>query len=150
MELIDDGAGGVISVRPRLRDHLSARVHAQRIDRRLAAGASPDESVTVALRGRLLTGPRSRRTLACGIEHAIAAVTDDAAFAFVDRASVRRSLSELYELRDRLDSDPLPSPTGMARTRLLLTDGASPLFNRDTSVGLQDTLRAVLAGFDPR
>jgi hypothetical protein len=151
VELIWDGAGGVVAVRPRLRDRIGVRLHAERIDRRLALDGSPEESIENALRGRALTDPQTRRRLASGIERAIAHATDGAVHLLpVDRDRVRRALPELVELRDRLDSDSLPSARGMARARLLLTDGTGPLYNRDTSLELRDTIRVVLDGFAQR
>jgi hypothetical protein len=152
MELIDDGEGGIVATRARLRDRVVARLYADRIDRRLARGGSPEGSIAAALRGRVLTDPRTRRRLASGIDHAIAVATDDHAQfpspVVVDRAAVREALPQLHELRVRIDSDPLPTVRAMARAHLLLTDGAGPLYNRDTAVGLRDTVEVVLSAFD--
>lgn len=49
MELIEDGVGGVVATRPRLRDRVIARVYADRIDRGLARGDSPEGSIAAAL-----------------------------------------------------------------------------------------------------
>lgn len=92
--------------------------------------------------------------MADGIDRAIAIATDDrtrlGSAVVVDRAAVRAALPQLHELRIRIDSDPLPTARAMARARLLLTDGAGPLYNRDTAVGQRDTIDVVLSAFDTR
>ena len=73
MLLIDDGAGGVVGVRAGLRDYLRIHLTADRIDRDLAEGASPDATVASALRAQELTSMQSRRDLASGLQRALAA-----------------------------------------------------------------------------
>ena len=54
MLLLEDGAGGALATFPRLRDRIAARVRADHLDARLAAGASPDASPSLALRAQTL------------------------------------------------------------------------------------------------
>ena len=53
-------------------DRLWARLRAFRLDSDLAAGASPEASVALALRAQLLTRTRYRRGLAAGADRVLA------------------------------------------------------------------------------
>jgi hypothetical protein len=151
MELVEDDTGGFVAVRPRLRDHIAAHLHADRIDRKLADGGLPEDSVAAALRGRTLTGPRARRRLACGLDRAIATASGRRTpFSVLDSAQIQRALTELSELRARLDRDTVPSARGMARARLLLVDGTGPLYNPNAARDVRDSVRAVLDAFAAR
>src|ERR1700730_5334283 len=52
----------------RLWDRLMVRVRAYRLDSELAAGASPDATVPLALRARMLVQMRTRRGMARGAQ----------------------------------------------------------------------------------
>lgn len=151
MELLEDKTAGLVAVRPRLRDRIASRLHADRIDRHLADGGSPEESVAAALRGRALTGPRARRRLACGLDRAIAmASAPPASLRVIDGSQIRRALPELCELRALLDLETVPSAGGMARARLLLIDGTGPMYNPNAPRDLRESVLAVLDAFARR
>jgi hypothetical protein len=156
MLLIDDGNGGVISVRARVHDHIVARLHAGRIDRDLASGASPDASAASALRARALTTTRTRRGLAYGLQRGIAAATMPAAAAVtgapLNRAGVLAASADLAELRRRLLANGPVGVRGVAQTQLLLTTGTGPLHNRRCVEHLATSVRRAidaLAVLDP-
>jgi hypothetical protein len=151
MEVLVIGPAGMVTHRVRLRDRVAATLHADSIDRRLADGGSPEADVAAAVRSRSLTGPRQRRLLACGIERAIdgAQRGTPRPFAHWDRVQVLDALAEMYALRDLLDADGVPPASGIARARELLTDPRGPLFDRASAHTLRESLRAVLATFDP-
>lgn len=150
VELLVDSPRGLIAWHVRLRDRASTLLHSRSIDERLAEGVAPEENVGCALRARELTGSRMRHHLAAGFDRAIASIarTRTSPFAIVDRRQVLGALPELHALRARLDSASMPSAQGVARARLLLTDGRGPLYNSATDRDLREALRTVLDAFD--
>ena len=152
MLLIDDGHGGVVAARPRLRDHLSARLHADRLDRELAGGASPDTSVPRALRARALTSACTRQYLALGLRRATANATTPAVAsiraAAANRERIRAAATDLERLRYRLLAGAPVSVRGMARTQVLLTDGSGPLHNVVNPEPLAASIRRVIDALD--
>jgi hypothetical protein len=152
MLLIDDGAGGVIGVRAGLRDYLRIHLTADRIDRDLAEGASPDATVASALRAQELTSMQSRRDLASGLQRALAAAIASGyarlAGAPLARDGVLAAAAEIGELSRRLLADGPVSVRGVAETRLLLTNGAGPLHNRRSQERLAATVRRAIRDLD--
>jgi hypothetical protein len=133
MMLIEDRDGNLTAVRPRLRNRLSAHVHADRIDRELAAGRSPETNLPTALRAAFLTGTRSRYVLALGLERALQTVLRDTpgrAGSMVNRAGVEAAAADLARLAHLLLEDGPVQVAGVAQTRILLTDGGGPLHSR--------------------
>ena len=150
VELLVESPRGLIAWHVRLRDRVRTWLHSRSIDERLAQGVAPEENVECALRAYELTGSRMRHHLAGGFERAIASITRArvSPFAILDRRQVLGALPELHALRARLDSAAMPSAQGVARARLLLTDGRGPLYNSATERDLRDALRTVLDAFD--
>ena len=68
MLLLEDREGGVFGVNPRIRDRIGAKLHADRLDRALAAGDSPDSTTLLALRSQVLSSTPKRNELAAGLE----------------------------------------------------------------------------------
>lgn len=152
MLLIDDGAGGVVGVRARLRDYLRRHLTAGRIDRDLADGASPDASVVSALRAQELTSMQTRRDLASGLQRALAGAIASGyarpAGAPLCRDGIFASAAEIGELSRRLLAEGPVSVRGVAETRLLLTNGAGPLHNRRSQERLAATVRRAIRDLD--
>jgi hypothetical protein len=89
------------------------------LDRRLAAGEEPSSSVGLTLRARRLIAPRERRVLARSLR------------TFVARSPSRHvegARGELLDLADRLDRFGPVDVQGVAKVRVLLTDGGGPLY----------------------
>lgn len=148
MLLIEDGNGGVVGVRVRGRDRIAARLHADRIDRELAGGASAEASVRLAVRARSLTGRRSRRALAEGLRRVMAqaAAPSVASVALLplNRAAVRAASPDLVELRGCLLADGPVAVRGVAQTKVLLTVGSGPLRGRGAGDDVASVVRRAI------
>jgi hypothetical protein len=132
--LLDDLAQCVAMRTATPVQRIAARIRATRLDRDLAAGASPDSSPLLALRAQALVRPSMRRALARRVQQLL----DDAAHeeptrVVSARVPVRRErilpvADALRLLIDRLLT-PGPVPArGVAVVHDLLTDGAGPLY----------------------
>jgi hypothetical protein len=144
MLLLMDKAGCPVASQARPWDRLMVRVRGFRLDQDLAAGASPDGSVELALRARLLVRPRHRRELARSMgrllspaqrsPHGHLAVP-------VCRDRVRECEDELGELIGRLQATrPVPA-RGVAKAGLLLADASGPLYRRSSPGDLRAMVR---------
>jgi hypothetical protein len=128
----DHGIETATAAPARLLSRAHARLRAWRLDHDLIGGADPRSSPVLAARAAQLTGIRSRERLATRLEDALdtsgrpprmpsAAIQpprlelEEARLALTEVMAVLRSGGPVY-------------CQGMARLRLLLTDGASPLY----------------------
>lgn len=141
----------VISAPRRARTRLWARLHASRLDRALAAGASPDSSAALSLRAGELISAGARARLARSIHKLL----DDARRSslprgpvVVCRRKVRAAKRTLEKLADRLCRDPVDA-RGVAQIRLLLTERSGPLYDRPAADDLEPALRAAMAALEP-
>lgn len=128
--------------------HLRARLFAGRYDRQIEDGVSPVPDSPLALHGARLISARERDELA----HALRLIVHDADFAAghshsrvpVRSVAVHHSAEVIGAVYDRL-ADPFPvRARGMARLRILLSDGCGPLY-RSGQGTLIAALRGVLA-----
>jgi hypothetical protein len=131
--LLDDG-GCPIAATAHAWDRLLVRWRSFRLDRDLADGALPDATMELALRARTLVGMPTRRGLARSVRHMLAVSTRPPSPGYppvpVCRDRVRACSAEFEELIRRLLA-PWPVPAqGVAKARLLLTDGGGPLYRR--------------------
>ena len=138
-------------VRP--RDRLLVRLHAFRLDRDLAAGASPDATVPLALRAQTLVAMPARRGLARTAQRLLAAAAPGPASGHlpvpVCRDRVRACSEELGALiRGLLAAGPV-SARGVAQARALLADGASPIYHRASRDDLRARLLAAAEALSP-
>ncbi|MBV9594259.1 MAG: hypothetical protein JO147_10780 [Actinobacteria bacterium] len=151
MLLFEARRGSVVEIRPRLRDRIWARVHADRIDHELASGASPDTDLGRALRAQRLCRSGARRELAVGIERTVAQSRCNRSSARgagpFNRAAVSAAADELIELRDRLLADRIVSAHGLAQVRQLLTEPAGPLY-RSGGSDLALVARSLIASLE--
>ena len=132
-----------------LRDRIHARVRTTSLDHQLAAGASPESSVPIALHAARLYRPKERRSLAASLrEVAGAARGARRTRAPINRESVQLARAELETLAGRLESDGPIDVRGIARVRMLLGDGTGPLYGRTTPRLLQRELVSVLFACD--
>jgi hypothetical protein len=133
-------------------DRLRAHLRAAALDRELAAGASPDSSVALAVHAEHLHAEGQRSLLARSLRR-VGAAPDTAPahrlWAPLDREAVRRTRAELEALADRLASSEPLAVRGVARVRTLLSDGAGPLYQESDPARLRHELAATLASMDP-
>lgn len=136
-----------------ITDRALARVFGGRLDRRLAAGRSPESARLLAARAQDLVSPATRQTLADDWEY----VLDRAKHApapTMGRMALHRDWivaaeAEVREMAACLRR-PLPvAATGVAAASVLLTDGAGPLYNPRAHPGLREALRLASAQLDP-
>jgi hypothetical protein len=119
-----DGAT-VLVRRVRMADRVAARLHANALDRRLAAGASPDSSVRLMLHAQRLLRRRDHRRMARCIRLIVRTAEHPPlvrAGPVLVREQVLEAAAELERLAERLDAGPV-EVRGIAITRLLLTEG---------------------------
>ena len=134
--------GSVVVARPRLRDRVAAHWDAGRLDRALADGVPPETSAALALRAHRLTEPDRRWSMA-GILRRIVREAEAnrrprPGRVSPNRAAVRAACDALSRLADTLD-DPGPvAAHGVAQAWLLMTDGASPLYDARSPVPLSE------------
>ncbi|MGH2874284.1 MAG: hypothetical protein ACRDL5_17715 [Solirubrobacteraceae bacterium] len=133
---------------------LRTRMHAWRLDVALAGGASPDASAALSLRARELIGRRARSQLAGEIERLLIDACRPAPPRRLCVVPCRDQLLDaeptLRELSARLrDAGPIDA-SGVARIRLLLRDGAGPIYNRARAGELQRMVDAALEATEPR
>jgi hypothetical protein len=134
-----------------LRQRLSLRLRARKLDRALADGAAPDSSEQLARRARALIRADTRNEIAASLlqlTRGDGRSPSSRVVAVPARAEdVRRGLERLaYRL---LEPAPV-APRGVALTQELLTDGAGPLFWTESVDDLGARLRTVLEALEPR
>jgi hypothetical protein len=137
--------------RARLRDRLLTRLRASSLDAELAAGASPESSITLSLRAGLLCRPSYRRLLCQGVTRVVAAAERPASSlrkAPVNRDAVHGARAELEAVAERLGAVRPVDVHGVARISGLLTDGTGPLYQASPAGRLRDELRAALEAMD--
>jgi hypothetical protein len=138
--------------RVRWWDRLLVRARASALDHELAAGASPESSLPLAVHAGRLCEPAQRRLLACSLTRIVAA--SDAPMgcrmkAPICRPEVRQARAELAALAGRLSGSGPVDVHGVARVRTLLADGAGPLYQSGPPERLRHELAAVLTALDP-
>jgi hypothetical protein len=138
--------------RVRLWERLVARLRSATLDRELAAGASPDSRVALAVHAEHLHAGRQRSLLARSLRR-VGAVPDTAADRRLrtplDREAIRCARAELEALAARLASSEPLDVRGVARVRTLLSDGTGPLYRESDPTRLRRELTATLASMDP-
>jgi hypothetical protein len=152
--LLLDQAGCPIATTARPWDRLLVRLRGFRLDSDLAAGASPDASVALALRAQMLVRARSRRCLARSARRVLATALQPPAARRppvpVCRDRVRDCAEEFAELiRRLLAAGPVPA-RGVAQARILLADASGPLYRRasadDLRARVRDAADTLIAG----
>jgi hypothetical protein len=139
--------------RPWLWDPALTRIRGTPLDRRLAAGASPESGRLIALRARALVVPARRQRLASDWDRLVRIAREPPATA-AKRVPLRRDRivgaeADIRELQRALRaSAPVPA-RGVAIASTLLSDGAGPLYNRDAGVDLRTAVQAAIQHLDP-
>jgi hypothetical protein len=121
------------TVKLRLRVYLTRAA----LDRQIAAGRPYRSTAALALRASQLTELRTRRQIARSLrnvlEYADYRVTHRGiSSVVVEPAAVRAARHAILGLAERLERPEAVSPVGVARAQQMLTDGLSPLFNRNS------------------
>jgi hypothetical protein len=135
-------------------ERLLARVHGGRLDHALAAGASPEASAELALRGQCLVRPSERRALARSVLRLLAEAYRPAPRLFrsgspIRRDQVREAADELQSLVDHLLAPVPVSARGVAHVTVLLSDGSGPLYHPTRSVDLRSHVLQAINALDP-
>ncbi|HEX2808910.1 MAG TPA: hypothetical protein VHN80_22320 [Kineosporiaceae bacterium] len=152
--LLGDLDDAVIAKEATRREWLAARLLAARLDRSLADGASPESSVLLALRAQYLVRPRTRRTLATTLQRILIESVrpprrSTSPLPLCARQRVVAVEREFQELIGRL-SAPCPVPAcGVAKVRVLLTEGSGPLYRVGQSTDLRSTVLAAVGALEP-
>lgn len=128
---------------------LNARIFAARYDHALEAGEIPLPGTALALHCVRLASAEEREQLARALRLVLADATAEAGGwghprVPVRREAVRHAAGLIEELIDRLEEAHGTRVRGMARLRMLLSDGRGPLY-RSGSGSLVAALRGVLA-----
>jgi hypothetical protein len=145
MLVLLEEAGSPVAAAAHPWDLLLAHWHGFRLDSDLAAGASPDASVPLALRAQMLVRPRYRYELARSADRVLAAAMQGAYFGRprvpVCRDRVRDCSQEFGELIRRLRATgPVPA-RGVAKVGVLLADAGGPLYHRANAEDLRARVR---------
>jgi hypothetical protein len=138
----------------RIRARVLARAGAWWLDQALAGGVCPDASATLSLRAHRLIGPATRHALAAELRDVIGRArrppTPLDNGVRLCAVEVLRSRDAIGDLADRLDGWEPVEPAGVARVRLLLRDGAGPLYNESCPGGLQRAVQVAIDALAPR
>jgi hypothetical protein len=115
---------------------LRIRVHVHRggLDRQLADGLAPEAFLDRALRASQLADPATRRRMARSLRRLVREAKLPAAARLCSAVPVHRRAvlpwsEALLGLAERLENPAPVNPCGVARTVVLLSDGAGPLYN---------------------
>jgi hypothetical protein len=123
------------------------------LDQALADGVCPDERALLSLRAHRLIGLETRRSLAGELRDAVRRAQrprhpfDNGAR--ICSAEVLRARQAIEALADRLEAWEPVEPAGVARVRLLLRDGAGPLYNEEYPGGLCRAVAAAGEALEP-
>jgi hypothetical protein len=153
MLVLLEEAGSPVACTAHPWDLLLARWHAFRLDSDLAAGVSPDASLPLALRARMLLRPRYRYELARSADRVLATAMHGANSGPprvpVCRDRVRDCSAEFGELIRRLRAPGPISVRGVAKIGVLLADAGGPLYHRantdDLCAWVRDAADALIA-----
>ena len=147
------GVAGVILEprRVRRRDRVVARLRAHHLDRRLAAGVPPERSAALSLRAARLIDPGVGAALARRFETVVA----EADGRLLPRARVATRRRAVFEAAPDLDAlarrlaGPEPrAARGVAQARLLLVEGAGPLYSHRCGEDLTAAVRRARAALE--
>lgn len=132
--LLDDSDRCVTARDATVFERLVSHVRAAKLDRELAGGARADGSAVRALRAQALVRPSMRRALARSVEELV----EEAAIGGhplrtearvpIRRETVMEAADELQVLVGRLLAPGPVRARGVAEVKLLLTDGAGPIY----------------------
>jgi hypothetical protein len=152
--LVDPHNPARFVVRPnRQSTRLLASLMATSLDRRLAAGQLPESSRLLAARAQRLVSPTMCRKLAAEWEQVVDLAHRPpmrrCPHVPVCRHRVEAAEPEVRELLSVLLAPRPAAVRGVAMVRVLLSNGAGPVFNRHCPIELRVALREATAWLDP-
>ena len=153
MIVISDFTRGLVIRPATIGERLLARVRAGSLDRQLAAGTAPETSPLLALRAGAIVRPTARAGLAQDLQRILYRSAAPgrrrpmALFGSTGR-NVLNAADVLNCLVQRLLSPCPVCARGMAMVRVLLTDGAGPLYYPTTAHELAATVREAINALD--
>jgi hypothetical protein len=119
----------------------------------LAAGESPDATVALSLRARMLVRMQTRRDLARSAQRVLAAAAHAPEAGHlpvpVCRDRIQDCSAELRDLIRRLLAVGPVSAQGVAQARALLADATSPVYHRASADKLRARVRAAVDALSP-
>jgi hypothetical protein len=131
-------------------DRLLVAVAAAKLDRELANGVREDASPALARRARRLIAPSMREQLGRQLRRIVRDAHERAVSGPrvpLNRSQVLKAEDDLRLLASRLQSPTRVSAGGVAKVRLLLTDGCGPLFyprsTKDLGAAVRDATLAL-------
>jgi hypothetical protein len=152
--LLNAAEGGDVVVPKRVgwRERVAARLSANRLDTELARGAAPTRAA-LALRAQDLGERRTRERLGRSIRR----ILDDArtdrpppiARVQAQRSEVLAAAWELDRIAETLLTAGPVAASGVAQVRLMLINGAGPLYSRDAAGGLRAAATRALDALQP-
>jgi hypothetical protein len=153
--LADPQSGRRVVARPaRLRERLAARWRAGSLERELARGASPATAAALALRAQWLIGPAARDALARRLLRVLGDARRGHPWPGTKvrprRRAVAAAAQEMDLVAARLLAPGPVSARGVARVRLLLSDGCGPLYFDGSGVDLRAAMARALEDLEPR
>jgi hypothetical protein len=128
----------------RVVDRARARVSAAALDRELAHGVARDATPALELRARALSQPPVRCELGDQLRRIVSQAHQPpgpSARIRARRAGVLAAEDELRLLASRLHSRQRVAVVGIAKVRVLLSDGSGPLYYRDSEQDLGAVIR---------
>ncbi|MFZ0042513.1 MAG: hypothetical protein WAK93_14470 [Solirubrobacteraceae bacterium] len=117
-------------LRPRLLTRLAAFVRRSKLDRLLSEGADPTSTTQLAARAAQLARRSTRANVATGLEHMALTVDDPPSHVRIrpSRQAALANRSTLLDLAAVLRRNEPVYARGIARLRLLVTDGTGPAY----------------------
>ena len=150
--VIANRESGLSQQNVRARDRLWARLHSSRLDVALSSATAAESTVPLALHAQRLVGGPSRGMLVGAIDGLLGLAAGERSFSrgvpvCADR--VRACSGDLRQIRDLLAASGPVAASGVAKMRLLLSDGSGPLYRRGRPDELGIRLREVRQALDP-
>lgn len=147
-----EGGDAVVAQRASWRARVTARLRANRLDTELARGAAPTRTA-LALRAQNLGERRTRERLGRSVrrilDDACADRPPSAGRVTTQRSEVLAAARELDRLAETLLTPGPVAASGVAQVRLLLINGAGPLYSRGAPGGLRAAATRALDALEP-
>ncbi|MFZ1063871.1 MAG: hypothetical protein WAN30_10450 [Acidimicrobiales bacterium] len=132
---------------------ISAHLFGGVLDDRLAKGRSPASSALLATRAQLIVSPTHRRMLAESWLSLLGKAQRPTVHVRSPQVPVARStiLAAQDQIRALANAllAPMVTPRGVAMANVLLSDGSSPIYYRDSAIDLRMKVQEVIARLNP-
>jgi hypothetical protein len=150
---MDRGKSDYLTVRPNgILVRFATRLCASSLDRKLARGDSPEATRLLAARAQFLVSPERLRDLAGCWRNVLTQARRPPAMRDprirLNQICILACETEVQRLVEALSTPRPVAARTAAHARMLLTDGAGPLYNRNRSGELEDALLRVIAQLD--